>query len=294
MKRTRGKRQSAARPQSPAATATAAGGGLSTTVLVLVAAGVVLTAYLTGVAWFGAHPLYCGEGSGCDVVQASRWSRLLGVPMSAWGLLTYALIGGLVWRARRRPGAWRLALLVAVCGLAVSVYLTAVSVMEIEATCGYCLASLGLMTAIVLLLVASRPAGLVRTRWLELAAAPASAAVVVVVALHMHFSGLFDPAAGPEQPRLRALAEHLTASGAKFYGAYWCPHCQDQKKLFGASAERLPYVECSPEGRGGPQSAACGLAGVRDYPSWDIGGRRYGGVLEIPLLERLSDFRFAE
>jgi hypothetical protein len=40
-----------------------------------------------------------------------------------------------------------------------------------------------------------------------------------------------------------ALAQHLLASGAKFYGAYWCSHCQKQKSLFGATAAaNLPNV----------------------------------------------------
>jgi hypothetical protein len=37
--------------------------------------------------------------------------------------------------------------------------------------------------------------------------------------------------------------------GAKFYGAFWCSHCYDQKVQFGAqAAELLPYVECFPDG----------------------------------------------
>lgn len=40
------------------------------------------------------------------------------------------------------------------------------------------------------------------------------------------------------------FAQCITDSGAKFYGAYWCPHCQAQKAEFGKSASKLPYVEC--------------------------------------------------
>jgi thiol-disulfide isomerase/thioredoxin len=32
---------------------------------------------------------------------------------------------------------------------------------------------------------------------------------------------------------LDEFAECLKSKGAVFYGAFWCPHCQDQKKLFG-------------------------------------------------------------
>ena len=38
------------------------------------------------------------------------------------------------------------------------------------------------------------------------------------------------------------VAQCLTEKGVKFYGAFWCPHCQNQKKMFGRSARLLPYV----------------------------------------------------
>lgn len=47
------------------------------------------------------------------------------------------------------------------------------------------------------------------------------------------------------------FAQCVKENGAVFYGAFWCPHCQNQKKMFGNSAQYLPYVECStPDGNG--------------------------------------------
>lgn len=47
-----------------------------------------------------------------------------------------------------------------------------------------------------------------------------------------------------------ALAEHLNKIGAKMYAAFWCPHCYDQKQLFGKEAtEKLGYIECAPQGK---------------------------------------------
>ena len=48
-----------------------------------------------------------------------------------------------------------------------------------------------------------------------------------------------------------AFAQCLANNGATFYGAYWCPHCQATKALFGRSAKKLPYVECAFTGRDG-------------------------------------------
>lgn len=259
--------------------------------LLLAAAGIVLTAYLTFNVWFGARPAFCGADSGCDLVQSSRWSMLLGMPLALWGLLTYALLARVLWRLRTRPSSWRLAFALACLGSGVSWFLTIVSVLEIEAVCGYCIASLAIMNALLVLLLIRRPAHLPQHAWRKALPAPLALTAALVLGLHLHFSGLFDPAAGPEDPYLRALALHLDGNGARFYGAYWCPACIDQKTLFSASAPRLPYVECTPAGRTGPVSMACQESEVRDYPTWIIAGQRHTGVIQPRELARLSGFR---
>jgi uncharacterized membrane protein len=259
--------------------------------IALVAAGIALTAYLTFIAWFGEHPAFCGAGSECDIVQQSRWSTFLGAPKAFWGLLTYALLARQLWRLRTRPSAWRTALLLAAVGAAVSWYLTAVSVFAIEATCGYCLASFGVMNALLVLLLLRRPAHMPEHAWAKSLPTPAGVSALIVLVMFLHFSGVFNPAAGPEQPYLKALALHLRDSGARFYGAYWCPHCQEQKEMFEASADRLPYIECTPNGRSGARSMACTANDIRDYPTWIIDGRRYTGVLPVAELARLSGFK---
>jgi len=91
----------------------------------------------------------------------------------------------------------------------------------------------------------------------------------------------------PGKPgKLDAFATCIKDSGAKFYGAFWCPHCQNQKALFGSSAKLLPYIECStPDGKG--QLSVCTDVGVEGYPTWVFasGTRESGEVL----LERLSE-----
>ena len=86
--------------------------------------------------------------------------------------------------------------------------------------------------------------------------------------------------------KLDSFATCLADSGATFYGAFWCPHCQNQKALFGSSAKLLPYVECStPDGRN--QLSICTDAGVTGYPTWEFAnGDREGGEVS---LERLSE-----
>src|SRR3989344_1336147 len=80
------------------------------------------------------------------------------------------------------------------------------------------------------------------------------------------------------------FARCLEDNGAVFYGAFWCPHCQDQKEMFGNSERLLPYVECStPSGQG--TTSVCQQAGITAYPTWQFAdGERITGVLSFSQL----------
>ncbi len=189
--------------------------------LALALAGMALSGYLALTGLLGAQPAYCTEGSACDIVQASRWGTLLGMPTALWGFGLYAVLGYIAWRVRDPRHHWQWAWLLALVGLAYSVYLTAVSVLVLEATCAYCLASLALLAAIFAVLTVRKPAPLPGFSWPVWGGQAAALAAVLVVGLHLHYSGVFDPAAGPEDPYLKALTRHLDETGAVFYGAYW-------------------------------------------------------------------------
>lgn len=63
------------------------------------------------------------------------------------------------------------------------------------------------------------------------------------------------------------FAQCIKDKGATFYGAFWCPHCKNQKAMFGKSAKYLPYVECStPDSQG--QLQICKDVGITTYPTW--------------------------
>lgn len=81
----------------------------------------------------------------------------------------------------------------------------------------------------------------------------------------------------------------LEEKGAVFYGAFWCPHCQNTKKLFGSSQKLLPYVECStPDGKG--QTQACIEKEIASYPTWEFadGSRLTGEIALETLAEKTS------
>jgi uncharacterized membrane protein len=256
---------------------------------ILAGAGIALTSYLTYAASFEVHPAFCSEGSGCDIVQSSRWATFLGIPMALWGFVTYVVIALLAWSGRGKPGSGSMLIYVAMTGFAVSAYLTIVSVLEIEATCPYCLTSFAIITTILSLALARRPPD-----WAKSLKEAVVVGLLIVGGLHLHYSGVFDAAAGPEDPQLQALAIHLHETGAKFYGAYWCPRCQEQKAEFLSSAKRLPYVECSSGGRGSALTAPCFKADIKTYPTWIIGERRLTGLKTPQELARASGFNWQE
>jgi hypothetical protein len=85
-----------------------------------------------------------------------------------------------------------------------------------------------------------------------------------------------------------AFARCLKNRGVRMYGAYWCPHCQEQKEKFGASFEYAPYTECGIQGNLHGVAQVCKDEGIKHYPTWQFPptGER---VERIFSLEELSD-----
>lgn len=87
--------------------------------------------------------------------------------------------------------------------------------------------------------------------------------VVIIIVLVIGL-GLLSNKKGPG--KYDQFAQCLKDSGAEFYGAFWCPHCQAQKAMFGSSKELLPYVECSNPDRS--QTQICIDKKIESYPTW--------------------------
>ncbi len=82
------------------------------------------------------------------------------------------------------------------------------------------------------------------------------------------------------------FAKCLASKQAKMYGLYWCPHCIEQKEMFGAAFQYVAYQECAIKGSS-EMVPACKIAGVKLFPSWQFGMEPpKEGVLS---LEALSD-----
>jgi thiol-disulfide isomerase/thioredoxin len=82
---------------------------------------------------------------------------------------------------------------------------------------------------------------------------------------------------------LDGFAQCLSSKGVVMYGADWCPHCQSEKKKFGASFQYVSYVECPDNPK------QCLDAGVEGYPTWTFpDGKRLTGDRELSELSEAS------
>jgi hypothetical protein len=85
-----------------------------------------------------------------------------------------------------------------------------------------------------------------------------------------------------------SFARCLADRQVKMYGAYWCPHCAEQKEMFGESFALAPYVECGVAGDRRAEQQVCKDAGIQHFPTWQFPptGQRVEAV--IPLADLSS------
>ena len=74
------------------------------------------------------------------------------------------------------------------------------------------------------------------------------------------------------------------------YSAYWCPHCHEQKEMFGEeAASELVIIECAEDGQNN-QRELCERKGITGYPSWEINGEFKSGIQSLQELADLSEY----
>jgi uncharacterized membrane protein len=274
---------------------------------VLATVGVIDTGAITLKRWGLIGPLTCpGGAEACDKVLNSAWGSLFGQPLSLFGCLAYltvlllALVP-LVLKGESRSTiaeASRWGLLLVSTGMAVfSLLLMGVMVLKIQAICAFCILSALLSVSLFALaliggewedrgqlifraVLVGLAVGLIGLGWATAVDRPADLG-----------KGMAMPVSRESTPATLALAEHLTASGARMYTAYWCPHCHDQKELFGKQATaKLTIIECAPDGRNS-QAKLCESKNIQGYPTWEINGKLDSGVKTLPELALRSAFK---
>lgn len=273
----------------------------------IAAIGAVVTAYLTVTKLMGSSTA-CPV-NGCNIVLSSPYATVFGLPLALFGFLAYSGMIGLAvapllvkpsreailseTATRRRSTddpleAWTgLLLFVGATAMMVfSGYLMYLLAFKIQTVCLYCVGSALMSTSLFVLSILGR-------KWEgigQLLSTGVIVSMVVLVGTLAVYAPIDNPAIAERQAQRAAgisgnpitttsgeselaLAEHLTQSGATMYAAYWCPHCFNQKQLFGKEAvSRLNYVECAEDGKGA-QPGLCKAEGVQGYPTWKINGQ---------------------
>ncbi|NJK99825.1 MAG: vitamin K epoxide reductase family protein [Spirulinaceae cyanobacterium SM2_1_0] len=292
--------------------------------------GATLTAYLTVVKLTGAQVgCIAGEASAagigsCDDVLSSPYAQVFGLPLSLFGALAYVsmavfALGPLAvnrdrqkeLRNRLEEWSWLLLLVGATSMAVFSGYLMYLLAFELQTVCVYCITSATFAVTFLALTILGR-------HWEDIGQVLFTGVVVALVTLVGTlgvYAGVNNPAGvatggvipqpqGAANPRVGgweittesgpaeiALAAHLTEAGAKKYGAFWCPHCYDQKQLFGKEAfSEVNYIECEAGGKDA-QPELCTEAGVTSYPTWEIDGELYPGTQLLTELAELTDYQ---
>ena len=225
-------------------------------------------------------------GRECAALVHSRWSTFFGMPLAAFGMVYYAAILGLSI-TRWAPALHQRLLVVSGMGCVISAYLVAVIKLELDVYCAWWMMSGALVTMSWLCLLG-------RMAWGQRVIAGVvgvCAGLIVIGMADARFGSVEAALRYPADPYVQGLATHLAQSDAHFYGAAWCPHCWQQKMLFGDAAKSLPYIECSPERPSAPQAFNCESAGITHYPTWIFAKQQYAGVLSLAELARLSRYR---
>ncbi len=109
--------------------------------------------------------------------------------------------------------------------------------------------------------------------------------IVLIVGVPIFYFSFNGAQSGPG--KYDTFAQCIADSQATFYGAFWCPHCQAQKKIFGKSAKLLPYVECSmPDQK--TLTPICKEKDVKSFPTWAFadGTRQEGEMTFVQLAEK--------
>ena len=112
------------------------------------------------------------------------------------------------------------------------------------------------------------------------------ALIIIIITATVAWFLLFKGPKSTQQTAVDQFAQCLKHKGAVLYGAFWCSHCKNQKKIFGSSADLLPYVECStPDGKN--QLPICQEKTIESYPTWIFGDN--SRVVDEMSFKQLSD-----
>ena len=285
-------------------------------IAILSTIGIVDTGSITLKNWGLFNSLSCpGVNKGCEAVLNSPWGTLIkndqyDIPLSFAGLLTYSTILLIVLilslkiispKQKIYKSFWWLLYLIS-CGSSVfSILLISIMIIKIKSFCFFCLLSAILSFSIFILSIIGARFENRETMFYR----------GLIIAFTVLIGGLIwsnqvDPARANEinlskekvSPPITTVssikkinfAKYLNDNNIVMYSAYWCPHCNDQKQLFGKKAvEELLIVECAKDGKNN-QYKLCQEKGIEGFPSWEINNQIYSGTMSLNELAKMTNY----
>ena len=238
-----------------------------TPLLALPLLGLFDSLYLLWVYTSPSRPIVC-LGSGCDAVRASSYAHLFGLPLPAFGVASYALLGLLIFAGVLVSPRLGRAIQYAVAGISCagflfSIYLTSLEAFVIHAWCAWCVVSALVVTGIFVLSLLELRRPLALTDPLAVIARIRTNFVLCVVALLIGVPafillsrhGVLPPV---PQASSQALAEHLVRPESHItgnlrapltlveFGDFECPACslseEVARQIRAQYADRIRFV----------------------------------------------------
>ena len=286
-------------------------------IAILSTVGIIDTGSITLNKWGWIGNLNCPGGiDGCDKVLNSPWGTLFqtsnfSVPLSLIGLISYLLILLMaifplipIFKSQKNNISeltWWGLFYLSTSTFIFSIILISIMIFKIKAFCFFCILSCLISLSLLLInlfggnwedygklffrgflmSVAVLLAGLIWSSSVD----PSSKEI------SNHIKGMPPAVIAISSTEKIKLAEHLTKEGAVMYNAYWCPHCHDQKEMFGKEAtEKLNLVECAKDGYNNKRDL-CEAKGITGFPSWEINGSIDSGVKTLKELAELSNYK---
>lgn len=288
--------------------------------------GAINTAYIT-ITKLSKTVAACPT-SGCERVLDSPYATVFGLPLALFGLAAYIAMAVFALaplavnpeqnrklRTNLESITWRLLFIGATAMTVFSGYLMYimgsqfVSKFGAGGICYYCIASALFALSMLILTLIGRD-------WDDVGQLVITGIITVMITLittlliYANLPSAASPSAsggtaGPavvntSSPAEIELAKHLKQIGAKMYGAYWCPHCHDQKELFGKEAAAIyPYIECAPDGVNS-KTALCQETAPKiekqtgqnfGFPTWEIKGQYLTGTQQLSDLATKSGYQ---
>ena len=286
-------------------------------IAILSTVGIIDTGSITLNKWGWIGNLNCPGGiDGCDKVLNSPWGTLFqtsnfSVPLSLIGLISYLLILLMaifplipIFKSQKNNISeltWWGLFYLSTSTFIFSIILISIMIFKINAFCFFCI--LSCLISLSLLLI-----NLFGGNWEDYGKLFFRGFLMSVAVLlaGLIWSSSVDPSSKEISNNIQGmppaviaisstekikLAEHLTKEGAVMYNAYWCPHCHDQKEMFGKEAtDKLNLVECAKDGYNNKRDL-CEAKGITGFPSWEINGSIDSGVKTLKELAELSNYK---